>query len=80
MPKFVTKGGQHCVRDRVDVVALGIVGTWEDLVGGAKTGSGADGDKMGEGSERLMDRWHRAPSLFAESGKRHKVFLKGERS
>ena len=29
MPKFVTKGGQHCVRDRVDVVALGIVGTWE---------------------------------------------------
>ena len=51
--------------------------SWDcwDLVGGAKTGSGADGDKMGEGSERLMDRWHRAPSLFAESGKRHKVFF-----
>ena len=77
MPKFVTKGGQHCVRDGVDVVALGIVGL---LGGGAKTGSGADGDKMGEGSERLMDRWHRAPSLFAESGKRHKVFFKDERS
>ena len=29
MPEFVTKGGQHCVRDTVDVVALGIVGTWE---------------------------------------------------
>ena len=29
MSKFVTKGGQYCVRDRVDVVALGIVGTWE---------------------------------------------------